>query len=364
MFVRTLGYKGRSRIEYLFRSVKRTDSLNSLKAPIDRRKNNRVKSSRTHDEKFLRELYEFVESFRSKKSCRPVIRDHKPIDLYRILCERCGFELIYENKNVQIKRKESAEPPSEESGCSSASLPASYVGNQPNQLNTDQHLVSQFGQHQSTSESADRPSGRQQEQSILPATIDQSTNVTIIGEYYEDSMNLTNGPILYINEISNEISNSQFTTFGGQSQNPNDFNQFNRTINQCVGRVDPVGPNHTGQAVVSIFHCNPLNSNQATDGQIVVNQVSQANNQIAQFTHQPAHAVQQLSADHLIVHPAAQQTVQNDQISSQIRNDHDDSAATDSSECTSVQDAPSKTNEICSYSYFIRFLKRHHFEFK
>lgn len=369
MFVRTLGYKGRSRIEYLFRSVKRTDSLNSLKAPIDGRKNNRVKSDRTHDEKFLAELYQFVESFRCKKNSRPVIRDHKPIDLYRILCERSGYELIYENKNVQIRRKEnSSAESSEESGCSSASQPA--VENQPNRLNTGQHFVSQSGQ--STSEPSDHPADRQPEPPILPATIDQSTNVTVIGEYYEDSMNLTNGPILYINEmsneISNEISNPPFTTTTFGERNPNNFKQFNQTINQYKGRADSVGRNDAGQAALSFFHLTPLHSNQAT-GQMVVNQVSQASNhsnQMNQFAHEPAHTVHQSSADHLATYPVGQRTVQEDQVSSQIR-DHRNSDSTDSLQTTDVRssaDSPSKANRICSYSYFLRFLKKHHFEFK
>ena len=44
MFIKTLGYKTKSRIEYLFSKLKQTDNLNCLKVPIDGRKNNRVKS--------------------------------------------------------------------------------------------------------------------------------------------------------------------------------------------------------------------------------------------------------------------------------------------------------------------------------
>lgn len=186
MFIKTLGFKTRSRIEYFFRKLKKTDSLNSLKAPIDGRKNNRVRS-RTHSKEFLNELHTFIDSFKPvKHSRRSVIHNYKPIDLYRILCKRLDYELIYEDKNIKIKKKV--------------------------ELNS--------------SVRPDRASGHQ-------------SNIKIVNEFYDESMNLTNGPILYINEISNDLSSHSAISSQPlirQTRNENyadlNFTQLNLNSNQ------------------------------------------------------------------------------------------------------------------------------------
>ena len=174
--------------------MKRTDSLNSLKAPEDGRKKNRVKTPREHNVKFLNELYKFIESFKSiKKNQSLIIRHYKPIDLYRILCDQLDYELIYENKNIKIKKKQQFVKQSNLNELNRSQLNSNQLNNQLN------------------------------------------------SEFYDDSINLTNGPILLINEVSNEISNSQFNNNQIVLKNNlvkySNFNQFNQTLNQTVNQT-------------------------------------------------------------------------------------------------------------------------------
>lgn len=180
MFIKTLGFKTRSRIEYFFRKLKRDNLLNSLKAPIDGRKNNRVKS-RSHSEIFSNDLISFVRSFKPvKKSRKFIIEDYKPIDLFKIMCEKLNYELIYENKNLKTKKKEQT---------------SSSISN------------------------------------LEQASANQIANLTV-NEYYDESVN---GSILMINEMSS----SQLTQHqSNQSvQDVNNFYLFNQSINRINNQI-------------------------------------------------------------------------------------------------------------------------------